>query len=188
MEKLFKSKIAFVVFVIGFTSLLLIVYKAPAARVINSLAMGALTGFVFAQWYWKDKMDKIQHLIDARMPSPEQTELLKRKEDELFEAANRNTKLVDRIGELQNEIELLKIPLNKVREKFKCLTIIDSPETESVTFYFYPVVDGSEENKSFSKYTPTGQLILTVSYENEAHKFFTENEEYYLDLIKSKKQ
>jgi hypothetical protein len=108
MEKLFKSKIAFVVFVIGFTSLLLIVYKAPAARVINSLAMGALTGFVFAQWYWKAKMDKIQHLIDARMMSPTTELLFKDKEDELFKKANENTKLVDRIGELQNEIILLK--------------------------------------------------------------------------------
>lgn len=108
MEKLFKSKIAFVAFVIGFTSLLLIVYKAPAARVINSLAMGALTGFVFAQWYWKAKMDKIQHLIDARMMSPTTELLFKDKEDELFKKANENTKLVDRIGELQNEIILLK--------------------------------------------------------------------------------
>lgn len=108
MEKLFKSKIAFVVFVIGFTSLLLIVYKSPAARVINSLAMGGLTGFVFAQWYWIEKMKKIQHLIDARMMSPTTELLIKEKEDELFKMANENTKLVDRIGELQNEIEYLK--------------------------------------------------------------------------------
>lgn len=117
MEKLFKSKIAFVVFVIGFTSLLLIVYKAPAARVINSLAMGALTGFVFAQWYWKAKMDKIQHLIDARMMSPTTELLFKDKEDELFKKANENTKLVDRIGELHNEIEKLKMDYNTVSDE-----------------------------------------------------------------------
>lgn len=121
MEKLFKSKIAFVVFVIGFTSLLLIVYKAPAARVINSLAMGALTGFVFAQWYWKDKMDKIQHLIDARMASPDADELLKIKEEELFEYENRNTKLVDRIGELQNVIKALEDEIVLLKESNKDL-------------------------------------------------------------------
>lgn len=121
MEKLFKSKIAFVVFVIVFTSLILIVYPNPAARVINSLAMGALTGFVFAQWYWKAKMDKIQHLIDARMASPEQTELLKRKETDLFEAANSKTKLLNRIGELQNENALLKKDYETVSEERKHL-------------------------------------------------------------------
>ena len=65
--------------------------------------MGGLTGFVFAQWYWIEKMKKIQHLIDARMASPEQSELLRQKNEELIDAANRNLKLIDRIGELQKE-------------------------------------------------------------------------------------
>lgn len=103
MEKLFKSKVAFIAFVIIFTSCLLIVFKDTTARVGWSLSMGGLTGFVFAQWYWIEKMKKIQHLIDARMASPEQSELLKRKENELFELANKQTMLLNMIGELQNE-------------------------------------------------------------------------------------
>lgn len=103
MEKLFKSKVAFIVFVILFTSFLLIVYRDPIARIMWSLSMGGLTGFVFAQWYWIEKMKKIQHLIDARMASPEQSELLKRKETELFELANKETMLLSMIRELQNE-------------------------------------------------------------------------------------
>jgi hypothetical protein len=139
---------------------------------------------VVAQWYWKDKMDKIQHLIDARMASPEQSELLKSKEDELHQMSKNNAALVAKIAERQrNPVRLIPT----VRAKFICQNIVDSPETEAVTFYFYPVVDGSEENKSFSKFTPAGQLILTVSYETEAHKFFSVNQEYYLDLSKTNK-
>jgi hypothetical protein len=114
MEKLFKSKIAFVVFAILFSAFLFITYKDPFARFMWGLSMGGFIGFIFAQWYWIEKMKKIQHLLDDRMMSPTTELLLKDKEDELFKAANENTKLVDRIGELQNEIALLKESYNTV--------------------------------------------------------------------------
>lgn len=105
MEKLFKSKIAFGVFVILFTTLLLIVYKDPFARIVWCLSVGGLTGFVLAQWYWIDKMGKIQHLIDARMASPETAELLKEKEIELLKFKKHNENLVAHILDLQNTLK-----------------------------------------------------------------------------------
>lgn len=188
MEKLFKSKLAFIAFVILFTSFLAFFYKNAVSVALYSGLIAGFIGFVVAQWYWVLKMKEIQHLLDARMATPEQAELLKRKENELFETANRNTMLVNMNGELKNEIELLKNPLNRVRAKFRCDGINDSPKSETVNVFFYPVADGSEENKSFSKCTPAGQLVLTISYETPAHKFFKENEEYYLDLSNSKQQ
>jgi hypothetical protein len=188
MKKLFKSKLAFIAFVIIFTTCLAFFYKDSVSIALWTGSVGGLIGFVFAHWYWIDKMKDIQDQLDARMASPETAELLKRKENELFEAANSNTKLVNIIGELQNEIAILKIPLNKVRAKFRCSAIEDSPVNESVTVFFYPVTEGSEENLSFSKYTPAGQLILTISYGTPAHKFVKENEEYYLDLSNANQQ
>lgn len=108
MEKIFKSKLAFIAFVIIFTALLLIVYRDPFARIIWSLSVGGLTGFVFAQWYWIAKMEKIQDLLDARMASPEQAELLKRKEEKNNELSDHISKLIARNAELMKEINQLK--------------------------------------------------------------------------------
>ena len=73
----------------------------------------------------------------------------------------------------------------KVRAKFVCVGVSDNPEQEQKNISLIPVTDGSEENKSFSKYTPAGGVDLTISYETEASNFFEEGSEYYLDFTKA---
>ena len=75
--------------------------------------------------------------------------------------------------------------MSQVRAKFVCTGIKDSPEYENKTVYFSPVISGSEENKSFSKYTPAGSAQLTISYETEASNFFEDGKEYYLDFTQA---
>jgi hypothetical protein len=73
----------------------------------------------------------------------------------------------------------------QVRAKFVCVSIQDYPENEQKNVVFSPVITGSEENKSFSKYTPGGAANLVISYETQAADFFEEGKEYYLDFTKS---
>lgn len=70
----------------------------------------------------------------------------------------------------------------QVRAKFVCEGITDYPENEQKNVSFRPVTTGSEENKSFSKYTPGGALNLVISYETQAADFFEDGKEYYLDF------
>lgn len=72
-----------------------------------------------------------------------------------------------------------------VRAKFICTGVSDSPETQSKNVSFMPVVDGSEENKSFAKYTPAGSANLSISYETPAADFFEQDATYYLDFTKA---
>lgn len=44
------------------------------------------------------------------------------------------------------------------------------------------VTSGAEENKSFSKYTPSGQLTIHITRETPAVDFFEPGKEYYLDF------
>lgn len=58
------------------------------------------------------------------------------------------------------------------------------------TLYFNPVAaskypaDGSDENNTFAKFSPSGMLSLTVANPALIGKF-TEGEEYYLDFTKA---
>lgn len=70
----------------------------------------------------------------------------------------------------------------QVRAKFVCTNVNDSPEFQQKNIALMPVTTGSEENKSFSKYTPAGNVQLCISYETEASNFFEEGKEYYLDF------
>lgn len=71
-----------------------------------------------------------------------------------------------------------------VRAKFTCIGVsLDAYENKNVSFL--PVVSGSEENKSFSKYTPSGSLQLNISPETSAYDYFEQDKEYYLDLSKA---
>jgi len=72
--------------------------------------------------------------------------------------------------------------MSKVRAKFVCDKITDYPDQEQKNVSFYPVTTGSEENKSFAKYTPGGSANLCISYETEAANAFEEGKEYYLDF------
>jgi len=73
----------------------------------------------------------------------------------------------------------------KVRAKFECVGIEDQPDCESKSVLFSPVINGSDENKSFSKYTPSGSLNLQISYETEASNAFEVGKEYYLDFTEA---
>ena len=72
--------------------------------------------------------------------------------------------------------------MSKVRAKFECVGIEDQPSAEQKVVRFSPVISGSEENKSFAKYTPAGNLELYISYETEASNAFEAGKEYYVDI------
>lgn len=72
--------------------------------------------------------------------------------------------------------------MSKVRAKVVCRAIEDVPEGEYKNVFFHPVTDGSEENKSFSKYTPSGDIHLAISHDTEASNAFEEGKEYYVDF------
>jgi hypothetical protein len=72
-----------------------------------------------------------------------------------------------------------------VRAKFECVKIEQQPLDHQKLVEFSAVISGSDENKSFSKYTPSGNLKLWISDETLAADFFELNKEYYLDFSKS---
>lgn len=66
-----------------------------------------------------------------------------------------------------------------VKAKFVCNELKKYVGQESVTLV--PVTTGSEENKSFSEYTPSGKLELVVT--NKAlFDHFQPGKEYYLTI------
>jgi len=75
--------------------------------------------------------------------------------------------------------------MSQVRAKFVCNQITDSPEYKQKLVSLTPVVSGSEENKSFAKYTPAGSVSLNISDETEAANFFEQGKEYYLDFTEA---
>ena len=72
--------------------------------------------------------------------------------------------------------------MSQLRAKFKCNGIADDSEYQQKRVSFCPVISGSEENKSFAKHTPAGDILLNISYETQAANFFEENKEYYVDF------
>mgnify|MGYP007082274719 CR=1 FL=1 len=61
---------------------------------------------------------------------------------------------------------------------------ISSPESPCVTIKMQPVVgDGGEENASFSKWTPSGNLELTVTNPDAVPAFVAGND-YYVDITR----
>lgn len=68
----------------------------------------------------------------------------------------------------------------KVLAKFKCERIVDYPEGENQGVTFRAVTNDCEENKSFAKFTPGGDIHMCVSYETPASTAFKEGQEYYV--------
>ena len=64
------------------------------------------------------------------------------------------------------------------RCKFKCNSVTEH-EGGNKSAELVPVVSGSEENKNFWKYTPSGKLELTWLNPNVE---FKPGQEYYLDI------
>lgn len=75
--------------------------------------------------------------------------------------------------------------MEQVRAKFQCIKVEDQPDLQQKLVDFVAVTDGSEENKSFAKFTPSGGAYLNISYETPASDFFEEGQCYYLDFVKA---
>lgn len=75
------------------------------------------------------------------------------------------------------------VEVNSVRAKFKCTEIVQRShyEKENPVLYvakFVPVMEGSEENKKFYHYSPSGSLELGTIKEMP----FEIGKEYFLDI------
>lgn len=66
-----------------------------------------------------------------------------------------------------------------VRAKFKCVLV--SPTNEAVNVKFQAVTSETEENKSWSKWTPSGNLEMHIS-NPEIFGQFEQGKEYFLDI------
>lgn len=73
--------------------------------------------------------------------------------------------------------------MQKVRAKFKVNAKEQTMSGTEVmtTIKMNPVYSGSEENKNFYKYTPSGELRLGV-LKDEVGKFFELDKEYYVEF------
>lgn len=75
--------------------------------------------------------------------------------------------------------------MNKVLAKFICNSVTEvQGEQKQVTLS--AVTDGCEENKSFSRWTPAGNISLTISNETKAGDYFEIGKEYYITFSKEK--
>jgi hypothetical protein len=71
---------------------------------------------------------------------------------------------------------------SKMRTKFKVEQVRPCSWDDNIEeLFLIPVTDGSEENKSFSKFTPSGLLSLHISNPNLLGRFHT-GQEYYVDF------
>lgn len=69
--------------------------------------------------------------------------------------------------------------METVRAKFKVDSILQTLSGETIELT--PVINGSEENKIFYKYTPGGKICLqTVNH--EAAEVFVPGKEFYIDF------
>jgi hypothetical protein len=75
-----------------------------------------------------------------------------------------------------------------VRAKFYCANNVSNnaarPEDLGATITFLPVTSGSEENKSFYKWTPGGNIILSTINPDAAVQFIP-GVEYYVDFVRA---
>lgn len=70
-----------------------------------------------------------------------------------------------------------------VRAKMKCVSIApcEWDSEAGSTIRLEPVIDGSDENKSFYRYTPGGQVVLSTVNKAAADQF-VQGKEYYVDF------
>jgi len=69
--------------------------------------------------------------------------------------------------------------MNKIRAKMKVSDVTMNGTTEQVTLY--AVSGGSEENKSFAKYTPYASFIISIDNPS-AQGVLVKDKEFYLDF------
>lgn len=71
--------------------------------------------------------------------------------------------------------------MSKVRAKMVCTGITPNINDQK-TVDFQAVTTGSEENKSFSRWTPCANLSMCISNETTAGDAFEVGKEYFLDF------
>lgn len=71
----------------------------------------------------------------------------------------------------------------KVRAKFRC-TSVTKHENAAETVCMSPVTSGSDENKEWSKYTPSGELKMTITAEG-AVGVFQPGKSYRIDITEA---
>lgn len=70
---------------------------------------------------------------------------------------------------------------NKIRAKFNVTSITEFGNSGGKQITLQPVINGSEENKKFWAYTPSGEIKIHVENENANFDFG----EYYIDFTKA---
>ena len=73
----------------------------------------------------------------------------------------------------------------KVKAKMVCSSVEELVQQEEKMVKLRAVVSGSEENKSFSRWTPTANLEMIISNETSAGDYFEPGKEYYLTFEKA---
>ena len=71
--------------------------------------------------------------------------------------------------------------MKTVRAKFAVSYIAKQPDGSAVV-NMTAVTSGCEENKSFSEYTPSGSIQMTISNGKPAQELFEPGKEYYVDF------
>lgn len=85
---------------------------------------------------------------------------------------------------MEEQQEQASSEISTVKAKFAVTGVNRLQGSEIVTAI--PVTSGSEENKSFSKFTPSGKLEMYITNEN-LFGWFQPGEELYLDITKAPK-
>ena len=73
--------------------------------------------------------------------------------------------------------------MRTLKAKFKVGSTTDFGN-DNLEVKMTPVIGGSDENKSFSKYTPSGDLSLHIT-NPDALDFFKAGKEYYLEFTET---
>jgi hypothetical protein len=75
-----------------------------------------------------------------------------------------------------------------IRAKFKCLAVVEDKGPDGAKYQeqvsFCAVTDASEDNKSWSKWTPSGSLSMSIT-NHEVWGAFEVDKEYFLDFTKA---
>ena len=72
--------------------------------------------------------------------------------------------------------------MDNVIAKFQCVGIEDHPEYQQKSVNFSPVINDCEENRSFAKYTPSGNIRMNISYETPASNYFKLGKDYLVNF------
>jgi hypothetical protein len=75
-------------------------------------------------------------------------------------------------------ITFVKIKTMSIKAKFQCYFVTEYVNQKQAVLI--PVYGTSEENKIFSKYTPSGKLEIMIDNETPASDYFKPGKEYYL--------